>query len=58
MIGRKKTTVNSEIKVCDACDFGDDGPEAFKGVFDEAGGNGDSSTSEPFKTGSGARAGG
>jgi hypothetical protein len=73
MIGRKRTIADTEVTVSDACEFGDDdGPEAFKGVcefgdddgpeafkgVDEAGGNGGSITSETFKTGSGARAGG
>lgn len=58
MIESKKTPTDIKVTVRDACEGWVDGWEAFKGVFDEAGGNGGSSTSEADKTGIGARAGG
>lgn len=58
MARSKKTTTNIGVTVCDACEGLADGPGAFKGVSGETEDNGASSTSEAFKTGSGARAGG
>lgn len=58
MTGSKKTTTNIGVTVCDACEGLVDGPGGFKGVSDETEVNGASSTSEGFKTGGGARAGG